>query len=71
MKQNDDVWCVAQGERNKSYHTHTTQKSRKRVFKILNTICGENCETLWFQVSTYMNQEIRMYNLVIVKDFMQ
>jgi hypothetical protein len=31
--------------------TNTTQKSSTHVFKILNTICGENSEILWFQVS--------------------
>jgi hypothetical protein len=42
-------------------HTHTKEerkkerkkekKNRTHVFKILNTICGENCESLWVQVS--------------------
>jgi hypothetical protein len=39
-----------------SHHqtTDITEKSGTHVFKILNTantICGENCELLWVQVS--------------------
>jgi len=31
-------------------NTGTTQKSRTHIFKILNTICGENCEFSWVQL---------------------
>jgi hypothetical protein len=29
----------------------TIQKTRTHVFKILNTTCGENCESSWVKVS--------------------
>jgi len=49
--------------------TDTTQKSRTRVFKILNsinTICGENCVSFLMGFSKFINQEIYMQYFVSV-----
>jgi hypothetical protein len=62
------TWTNPQINNHKKSHEQTdqttdmTQKSRTHIPQILNTICGENCESSWVQV----NQEIQMYYLVKV-----